>query len=100
MAKSGTNISMLKRPPCPPPAPAACAFAVFMNKSIGLLPLFAADATTQSRAVYSSAAPNLTRARRVLQGMEFRGIGVESGLLDRTADLPHQPLIEMQIVDG
>jgi hypothetical protein len=40
---------------CPPP-PAACAFAVFMKKSIVLHSFFAADATIQSGVVYRSGA--------------------------------------------
>src|SRR6202034_3598773 len=45
-------------------------------------------------------AANLTRASCRLQRMQLRGIGLEPARSDRLANLPHQTLVEIQVMNG
>src|SRR5271170_339873 len=83
---------------CPPP-PAAWAFAVLIRKSIGLHS-FLSWTPRKGGVVYSSPSPNLTRDASGDRGVELRGVGFESARFDRGANLPHQPLVEIQIMNG
>src|ERR1700683_593119 len=84
------SIIMFRRLDPPAAPPAAWAYAEFMKKSIGLHQFLAACAGTQSRALYSSGA----------QTVELRCVCLEAPEGYCRANLRHQPLVEIQIVDG